>query len=139
MIILDTNVISELRKIGSGRVSPQVVTWFEQTELADTYISCITLAELQTGILSLRFQRDYQQADIIENWLKNWVLPHYQNRILDINADIALIYSAFHVPNKKSVHDGLIGATAIYHHCPVATRNVSDFEGMAVELINPFE
>ncbi len=138
MYVLDTNVISELRKIKSGRAHAGVVYWANQLSNSLLFISVITILEIKTGILSLA-RRDTEQADRLHHWLKRQVLPAFADRTLDIDTAIAQRCAHLHVPDRRSDRDALIAATALEHDMIVATRNVADFATTGVELVNPWE
>ncbi len=137
MFLLDTNLVSELRKISHQKANKGVVEWFSQQEIIHAYISVITVMEIQQGIL-LKQRKDKQQAAIFALW-RDSVLRVFDGRILPITTDIALECANFHVPNKSSANDALIGATAKVHNLSVVTRNSKDFDFDGVKVINPFE
>jgi predicted nucleic acid-binding protein len=136
MYILDTNVISELRK--AKKTHPSVKKWAERVPSASLYISVISVLELEIGIL-LVDRRDNQQGAILRAWMDRHVLPTFSGRILSIDAAVAQRCAALHVPNPRSDRDALIAATALVHGLTVATRNVADFERTGVAVLNPWE
>ena len=141
MYILDTNVISELRK---GRKTHQNVRkWAERLPSASLYISVISLLELEIGILLIdrrdKDRRDKEQGAILRAWMDRHVLPTFSCRILAIDTDVARRCATLHVPNPRSDRDALIAATALVHGLTVATRNVGDFERTGVGVLNPWE
>src|SRR3984885_13392145 len=135
MYILDTNVISELRK--AGKTHPNVKKWAEPFPSASLYISVISVLELEIGILLVN-RRDKQQGGILRAWLDGHVLPTFSGRILAIDTAVAQRCAALHVPNPRSDRDALIAATALVHGLTVATRNVSDFERTGTPVLNPW-
>ena len=137
MFVLDTNVVSELRKIRLGRSDENVARWADSVETADLYLSVITLQELEIGIL-LAERRDPQQGAVFRTWLNDHVLPAFAGRILAIDTAIALRSANLHVPDPRPVRDCLIAATALVHGMVVVTRNVADFEPCGVSLLNPW-
>jgi predicted nucleic acid-binding protein len=137
MFLLDTNVISELRKVRLGKADRNVAQWSERVAAADLYVSAITIAELELGILLLA-RRDQQQGALLHHWLHQQVLPGFAGRILPVDQIIALKSAQLHVPNPRQNADGLIAATALIHGMPVVTRNVVDFVGTGVVTINPW-
>lgn len=139
MILLDTNVISEIRKIEQNKANANVVAWANALDFSKVYLSAIVVGELKLGILLKRHNKDFVQADILEDWLNNWVLAKFANRILPVDEQVAQIYASLNAPNPKSTNDAYIASTAIAHNLTIATRNVKDFDGMPVKLINPFE
>ncbi len=141
MYILDTNVISELRK--AKKAHPNVKKWAERVASASLYISVISVLELEIGILLVE-RRDNQQGAILRAWMDLHVLPTFSGRILSIDTAVAqrcamLHVPALHVPNPRSDRDALIAATALVHGLTVATRNVADFELTGVGVLNPWE
>ncbi len=136
MYILDTNVISELRK--AKKTHPNVRKWAERVPSASLYISVISVLELEIGIL-LVDRRDHQQGAILRAWMDRHVLPAFSGRTLAIDTDVARRCATLHVPNPRSDRDALIAATALVHGLTVATRNVADFERMGVGVLNPWE
>ena len=141
MYILDTNVISELRK--AGKTHQNVKKWAERLPSASLYISVISVLELEIGILLLerrdKERRDKAQGAILRAWMDRHVLPTFSGRILAIDTAVAQRCATLHVPNPRSDRDALIAATALVHGLPVATRNVADFERTGVGVLNPWE
>ena len=138
MYLLDTNIVSELRKLETGKIHPQVYRWIKSNGFTHTYISAVTLAEIQTGILSLA-RKDKAQAASLDNWFTNRLLPAYRTKTLPVDTKVALIYAQLNVPNKRPINDAYIAATAIAHNLKLVTRNIQDFQGMPITLENPFE
>ena len=136
MYILDTNVISELRK--AGKTHQNVKKWAGLLPSASLYISVISVLELEIGIL-LVDRRDKEQSAILRAWMDRHVLPTFSERILPIDTDVAQRCATLHVPNPRSDRDALIAATALVHGLTVATRNVADFERTGVGVLNPWE
>jgi toxin FitB len=135
MYILDTNVVSELRK--AKKANQNVTKWAQPLPSASLFLSVISLLELEIGILLLE-RRDKEQGLILRAWMDRHVLPTFSGRILAIDATVAQRCAALHVPNPRSDRDALIAATALVHGLTVATRNVADFEWMGVGVINPW-
>ena len=138
MFILDTNVVSELRKIRAGRSDRNVERWADSVDSEDLYLSVITLHELEIGVL-LAERRDPPQGVIFRTWLEEHVLPAFAGRILPVDAPVAQRSAALHVPDPNPFRDSLIAATALVHGMTVVTRNVSDFESTGVPILNPWE
>jgi predicted nucleic acid-binding protein len=136
MYILDTNVISELRK--AGKTHQNVKKWAERLPSASLYISVISVLELEIRILLIE-RRDKEQGAILRAWMDRHVLPTFSGRILAIDTTVAQRCATLHVPNPRSDRDALIGATALVHGLIVATRNVADFERAGVGVLNPWE
>ena len=141
MYILDTNVISELRK--AKKTHPNVRKWAERVPSSSLYISVISVLELEIGILLIgrrvKDRRDKEQSAILRAWIDRHVLPTFSSRILSIDTDVAQRCAMLHVPNRRSDRDALIAATALVHGLTVATRNVADFERTGVGVVNPWE
>ncbi len=135
--LLDTNVISELRKGGSSKIDPNVAKWAKQTTSSALFLSVITILELEMGILLIE-RKDGTQGEILRNWFQNHVLPTFTDRILDIDHNIALRCAALHVPDRRSDRDALITATALVHGMHIVTRNVADFADTGVDIMNPW-
>ena len=137
MLILDTNVVSELRKVKSGRADRHVAQWSEGIDASDAYISTITVQELEIGVL-LAERRDSVQGAMLRLWLNQHVLPAFEGRVLPVDMAVALISAKFHVPDPRPVRDSLIAATAVVHGMTIVTRNISDFDYSGVALLNPW-
>ena len=136
MYILDTNVVSELRK--AKKAHQNVKAWAQPLPSASLYISVISVLELEIGILLVE-RRDKQQGAILRVWMDRHVLPTFSGRILAIDTAVAQRCAALHVPHPRSDRDALIAATGLVHGLTVATRNVADFEHMGVGVLNPWE
>jgi predicted nucleic acid-binding protein len=138
MYILDTNVISELRKAKSGNANPDVIAWAGSIPVNQLFISVITVLELETGILQVE-RRDPVQGTILRVWMDEQVLPVFAERILAVDTGIALRCAKLHVPNRCAERDAVIAATALVHGMKVVTRNVADFEATGVIIVNPWQ
>lgn len=138
MYLLDTNVVSELRKVRLGKADPDVARWADAVDAGDLYLSVISLQELEIGVL-LAERRDPAQGAIFRTWLDQHVLPAFGDRILVVDAAVAKRSAHLHVPNPRPVRDGLIAATALVHGMVVVTRNVTDFSPTGVQLLNPWD
>lgn len=137
MYLLDTHVVSELRKIRLGKADRHVAKWADSLDAADLYISVITVQELEVGVL-LAERRDPSQGAVLRAWLNDHVLPAFNDRILTVDVAVAQRSARLHVPNPRPVRDGLIAATALVHGMTVVTRNVADFEPTGVAVLNPW-
>lgn len=137
MYLLDTNVVSELRKIRLGKADACVAQWADSVNAVDLYLSVITVQELEIGVL-LAERRDPSQGAIFRAWLNDHVLPAFAGRILSVDAVVALRSAQLHVSNPCPVRDGLIAATALVHGMVVITRNEADFEPTGVQVLNPW-
>ena len=138
MYLLDTNIISELKKLDSGKIHPQVQRWAYSINLIQTKISVVSIIEIRTGILSLA-RKDQAQAASLDNWFTNRLLPAYRTRTLSVDTEVALICAQLHIPAKRPINDAYIAATAIAHNLTPVTRNMRDFQGLPLMLENPFE
>ncbi|MFY9294872.1 MAG: type II toxin-antitoxin system VapC family toxin [Methylorubrum rhodinum] len=137
MFLLDTNVVSELRKVGDGKADANVVRWLSNEDASRFYLSAITLMELELGI-QLVERRDRPQGARLRAWFDNQVLPEFSDRILPVDGIVALRCAGLHVPDPRAERDAYIAATALVHAMPVVTRNVADFEPTGVRVINPW-
>ena len=137
MYLLDTNVVSELRKVGAGRDDPKVAQWAQSVETASLFVSVITIQELEIGI-QLAMRRDSTQGELLRQWMNQHVLPAFEGRVLSVDLAVVQRSAALHVPNPRPVRDGLIAATALVHGLTVVTRNLADFQPCGVTLINPW-
>ena len=135
MFLLDTNVISELRK---PQADPGVVAWARGMAAYKLYISAITLLEIETGILRLE-RRDSAQAAILRTWLEGHVIPAFAGRVLSIDGQVARRCARLHVPDRSNECDALIAATALVHGMTIVTRNAKDFTFDGINVINPWE
>lgn len=137
MYLLDTNVVSELRKIRLGKADSHVAEWADSVDATDLYLSVITVQELEIGVL-LAERRDPSQGAIFRVWLNSHVLPAFTGRILAVDTAVAQCSARLHVPDPRPVRDGLIAATALVHGMTVVTRNVADFAPTGVPILNPW-
>jgi predicted nucleic acid-binding protein len=125
MFILDTNVVSELRKVSLGKADPHVARWADTVDAGSLHISAITVLELEIAILQLE-RRDPRQGAILREWLDTRVMPEFQGRILPIDSVVAQRCARLHVPGPRTERDSLIAATALVHGMTVVTRNLAD-------------
>lgn len=136
--LLDTNVISELRKARSRLIDPGVSAWTDTVDAGDMFLSVITLMEIEKGIAQVA-RRDVRQASTLRNWFETAVLVEFSDRILPFDAEAARYCARLHIPDQRSANDAIIAAIAWQHDMVVVTRNVKDFTGMGAQLINPWE
>lgn len=134
MYLLDTNVVSELRK---PRADKQVKAWAAGVPSANLFVSAITVLELETGVLQME-RRDKRQGAALCRWLDGQVLPAFAGRVLAVDTAVALQCARLHVPDRMADGDALIAAIALVHGLIVVTRNTSDFEPAGVGLLNPW-
>ena len=138
MYLLDTNVISELRKAKSGKADKNVVAWANSVSASRLFLSVITILEIETGIL-LAERRDPAQGAMLRAWLNSHVLPAFSDRIFAMDTAIAQRCAKLHVPDPRSDRDAIIAATGLTHDMVVVTRNTDDFSSTGVELLNPWQ
>lgn len=138
MYLLDTNVISEVRK--QERANPGVVKFFQTAAREDLglYLSVVTVGELRRGVEMIRHRGDLRQAALLDTWLAT-VIQNYVTNILAVDDEIGQVWGRLRVPHPEHALDKLIAATALIHDLVVVTRNVDDFKGTGVRLLNPFE
>jgi hypothetical protein len=137
MYLLDTNVVSELRKARSGKADAKVIAWAGSVSASSLFLSVVTVLELETGILLIE-RRDAAQGRVLRGWLEDHVLPAFRGRILPVDVPVAQCCAKLHVPDPRSDRDALIAATALVHGMTVITRNIADFQATGVELLNPW-
>jgi predicted nucleic acid-binding protein len=138
MVLLDTNIISELRKVHTGRAAPAVVRWESTVSATELMLSVITIQEIEIGILRLA-RKDPRQADILREWLSQYLLVSFRDRILPVTTEIALRCATLLINDGRTYPDALLAATAYVHGLPLVTRNVRHFVGTGVRVINPWE
>lgn len=138
MFLLDTNVVSELRKARAGRADPGVAAWAATTTPGDLFLSVIVVQELEIGI-QLAERRDPAQGAILRHWLDDHVLPFFADRILPVDTAVARRSAALHVPDPAPFRDSLIAATALVHGFTVVTRNTRDFAASGARLLDPWQ
>jgi predicted nucleic acid-binding protein len=137
MFLLDTNVVSELRKARAGKADAHVSRWAGQVPASEMFLSAVSVLELELGI-QLVERRHAPQGGVLRIWLERHVLPAFEGRILAIDTAVARRCAGLHVPDPQAERDALIVATALVHGLTVVTRNVSDFEATGVRLVNPW-
>jgi predicted nucleic acid-binding protein len=137
MYLLDTNVVSELRKSADGRINKGVQSWAEAIFPELMFISAITVLELEIGVLQIE-RRDKKQGAVLRCWLNQNVLPAFSGRVLPVDLAVAQRCASLHVPNPKSERDAMIAASAIESRMTIVTRNVSDFSQSGVKVFDPW-
>ncbi len=138
MYLLDTNIVSELRKAKSGKADKNVVAWANSVSASSLFLSVISILEIETGLLLVE-RRDATQGAMLRSWLSAHVLPTFSERILAFDTAVAFCCAKLHVPDPRSDRDAIIAATALVHGMTVVTRNVDDFDPTGVELLNPWK
>lgn len=131
--LLDTNVVSELRK---RRADQQVRKWFAGVAGCELFLSVLVLGEIRQGIERLR-QRDPVAADGLDGWLAE-LEQGYSDRVLPVTAAVADRWGRLNVPDPLPTVDGLLAATALVHGMVLVTRNVTDVKSTGVATLNPF-
>ena|SRR5215472_8551655 len=132
--LLDTNVVSELRK---RNPDPNVLAWYASVTSAELFISVLTIGEIRLGIERLR-RKDGPQADLLEQWLRGLHVS-YRDHLIDVDADVAGEWGRLNVPDPLPVIDGLLAASAKVRGCTLVTRNTADLERSGIALLDPFE
>ena len=135
MYVLDTNVVSELRR--PLKAAPEVLAWADKTALASFFLSSITVLELELGTLQME-RKDAKQGAVLRAWLESQVLARFEERILPVDTAVAQCCARLHVPDPRAERDALIAATALVHGMTVVTRNVDDFIATGVKIFNPW-
>lgn len=137
MYLLDTNVISELRKARSGRANENVCLWADSVHANDLFLSVCTIQELETGVQRVE-RRDPSQGEMLRTWLEGQIMTSFENRILPVSQEVAITSAGFHVPDPKPAMDMLIAATSMVHGLILVTRNVADFDVSGLKILNPW-
>jgi predicted nucleic acid-binding protein len=135
MFLLDTNVVSELRK--PKNADANVIAWASSVPLAAQFLSAITVLELELGVVSSE-RKDASQGAVLRKWLDGQVLPQFSGRVLAFDQAVALRCARLHVPDRRPERDAIIAATALAHSMTVVTRNTKDFDATGVQLLNPW-
>jgi predicted nucleic acid-binding protein len=138
MYLVDTNVISELRKARMRRADPKLAAWAANIETEDLYLSVITVQEIEIGILKAE-RSDRRKGEVLRSWMTEYITPNFRDRILPVDLKIALRAAELHTQRSRPVADTLIAATAWSHEFAMVTRNTRDFSDTGVRLINPWE
>lgn len=137
MYLLDTNLISEIRRIKFGKCNAGVASWIETIRFEEVYTNVVVMMELERGILSME-RKDPAQGLVLRRWFENQVKSTFEGRILQMDEITASLCARLHVPDKSPENDAWIAATALRHKLTLVTRNTKDFEHMGVKLLNPF-
>ena len=138
MYLLDTNVVSELRKAATRKAEPKVLAWANRVSTATLFLSAVTVLELEIGILLVE-RRDPAQGSALRSWLDTRVLRAFADRILPVDTAVARRCAGLHLPDRRSDRDALIAATALVHQLTIVTRNVEDFAPTGAKLLNPWD
>lgn len=132
--LLDTNVVSELRKCAPD---PAVESWGRSVNAGDLFLSVITIREIDAGVLA-KERTDPTQGATLRSWYEDKVLAGYSDRILPVDIDVARRSAYLHVPDPMPERDALIAATALVAGLTIVTRNVRDFERTGASVLNPW-
>ena len=135
MFLLDTNVVSEVRK--GRRSDPNVSNWYTGIGESQLFISSLTIGEIRRGIELVRRRGDIEQAEALETWLQT-VVEGFSGRILSVDADVANTWGRMSALRPVPVVDGLLAATAVVHDMTLVTRDGSDVEGLGARVLDPF-
>ncbi len=135
MFLLDTNVVSELRR--PERANRHVLAWAGTIPAANFFLSAISILEIELGVLLIE-HRDAAQGEILRAWIDDQILPRFEGRVLAVNTAVAQRCARLHVPDPRAERDALIAATAIVYGLTVVTRNIADFEPLGVAVLNPW-
>lgn len=138
MYLLDTNVISEIRRLNYGKCNPNVARWVNQTSSEFIYTNAVIMMELERGVLAME-RKDKIQGRNLRNWLETQVKPSFLGKVLPITNTTAQLCAKLHIPDHAPENDAWIASCAIEHRLILVTRNVADFERTGVKLFNPFE
>lgn len=136
MFLLDTNVVSELRRL--DRADANVRHWASSQQAALFHISVITVLEIEHGILLIA-RRDRRQEVVLRKWFQESVLGTFAERILPIDVSIAQRCAVLHVPDRRPERDAMIAATALVHGMTIVTRNAQDFLDVGALVVNPWQ
>ena len=135
MFLMDTNVISEVRK--GARCDAHVRDWYSLVDEAQLFISSLSIGEIRRGIELARRRGDLPQVDTLESWLET-VQAQFSSRILPVDDSVADIWGRLAATRPIPVIDSLLAATAIVHNLVLVTRNVADVDGLGATILNPF-
>ena len=138
MYLLDTNVVSELRKVRLGKADANVAAWADSVDAAELFVSAISIMELELGVLSIE-RKDAAQGAVLRAWMERHVLPEFAERMLPVDTAVAQRCARLHMPDRRGERDALIAATALVHGMAMVTRNVADFEPTGVTIVDPWQ
>ena len=136
MFLLDTNVISELRR--PDKADRRVAAWANALPAASFFMSAISRLEIELDALLIA-RTDAAQGAVLRAWIDHQVLARFEGRILPVDTAVAQRCAQLHVPDPRAERCALIAATALVHGLTVVTRNVADFGPTGVALVNPWQ
>ena len=137
MFLLDTHVVSELRKAASGKADGNVARWIGSVPSGALHVSVITIEELEIGTLRIA-RRDAAQGAMMRRWLDEQVLPSFEGRLLALDLAVARRAAQLQVPDPKPIRDAWIAATALVHGLTVVTRNTREVAACGAQVFNPW-
>jgi toxin FitB len=138
MFLLDTTVVSELRKVRAGKADRGVAEWAATAPAGHLFVSSITIHELEHGVL-LAERADPDKGALLRSWLDHSVTAAFAKRVLGVDEPVARRAAALHVPDPAPYRDAFIAATALVHRMAVVTRNARDFERFeGLDVLNPW-
>jgi predicted nucleic acid-binding protein len=137
MYVLDTNVVSELRKVRFGKADAQVAKWADSVEAVSLYVSAITILELEIGVLQMEAATPAKARCCVHGWITMYCQSLLE-RVLPVDTAVAQRCARLHVPDRRAERDALIAATALVHGMTIVTRNLADFEPTGVPVLNPW-
>ena len=132
--LLDTNVVSALRVRGR---EPEVQAWAAAIPVADQFVTALTVAEIERGVVA-KERTDSPQGAVLRQWLEEHVLPAFAGRVLAFDLAAARILATYPVPDQAPLDDALIAAIAQSAGMTIATRNTKHFEPLGVSIVNPW-
>ncbi|HHW7569737.1 TPA: type II toxin-antitoxin system VapC family toxin [Mannheimia haemolytica] len=138
MYLLDTNIISEIRKINTGKANQGVIDWLSAVPENQLYTNAIVLMEVERGV-SAKERKDKQQGAILRKWLEQVIKPFFAQRTLTIDAQTSQVCAKLHIPDHAPENDAWIAANAIQHNFILVTHNTNNFARTGVKLLDPFK
>lgn len=138
MYLLDTNIISEIRKLAKNKCDKNVADWVRSTSKDLMFTNAVVMMELERGVMSIE-RKDTTQGELLRHWFEMDVKPAFHGKILKIDEKTAQICAKLHIPDHAPENDAWIAASAIQHNLVLVTRNTVDFARTGVKLFNPFE
>ena len=138
MYLLDTNILSETRKIRTGKANQSVIDWLADTPEHLLYVNAVVLMEVERGILA-KERKDPQQGEVLRQWFVHVVKPTFAERTFVVDENTARICAKLHIPDHTPENDAWVAASAIQHNLVLVTRNTDDFARTGVRLLNPFQ
>ena len=138
MYLLDTNIISEIRKLAKNKCDKNVADWVRSTSKDLMFTNAVVMMELERGVMSIE-RKDTTQGELLRHWFEMDVKPAFHGKTLKIDEQTAQICAKLHIPDHAPENDVWIAASAIQHNLVLVTRNTADFARTGVKLFNPFE